>query len=72
MKIWVAMPEDWATRKCPSINRDSSGAICPNRTKEMVEDNLFWYEVEVLRKMNVQVDIPYGWSYVGERNIPWA
>lgn len=31
----------------------SVAAMCPARTREMVEDNLFWYEADVLRRMDV-------------------
>jgi len=53
MKIWMAMPKDWATQKSNPNCYISRGAVCPKRTKEMVEDNVYWFEADVLREMNV-------------------
>ncbi len=58
MKIWIALSKGWRTEKSP-YGQISTGAICPPRTKEMVEDNIFWYEADILREMNVPVQNEY-------------
>jgi hypothetical protein len=54
MKLWMAAAPN-AFNSHEAFVQISGGAICPLRTVEMVQDNMDWYEVEVLRKMETKV-----------------
>ena len=56
MKIWMAMPKDWATQRSNPHAYISRGAMCPLRTQEMVQDNVYWFEADVLREMDVATE----------------
>ncbi len=58
MKIWIALSKDWRTQRSPH-GQISTGAICPPRTEEMVEDYLFWFEADILREMDVPIQTRY-------------
>ena len=50
MKVWIALPIGFENRPQP-YGFISNGATCPPTTLEMVQDNMHWYEAEILRRM---------------------
>ncbi len=69
MKVWLAIPADYASARAYDRGVTlCTSALCPPRTPEMDEDNVYWFEADVLRRMEVPV-LERDWEYRRERTL---